>query len=60
MSPQWLCGNMPAMDSQWRSSCVARVRTNRVLNKHYARSLNTLIKREIGSGHTGCSTSTKQ
>ena len=32
-SPQWLCGNMPAADGQWRSSRFVRVRTNRVLNK---------------------------
>ena len=33
-SPQWLCGDMPVMDSQWRSSRIISVRTNRVLNKH--------------------------
>ena len=33
-SPQWLCGDMPAMDGQWRSSRIVSVRTNRVLNKH--------------------------
>ena len=33
-SPQWLCGDMPAMDGQWRSSRIASVRANRVLNKH--------------------------
>ena len=31
---QWLCGNMPAMHGQWRSSPIVSVRTNRVLNKH--------------------------
>ena len=29
-SPQWLCGNMPAMDGQWRSSRIVSVRTNRL------------------------------
>ena len=58
-SPQWLCSNMPAMEGQWRSSRIISVRTNRVLNKHQARSLNTSIKTEIGPWHTECSTSTK-
>ena len=31
---KWLCGDMPAMDGQWRSSRIVSVRTNRVLNKH--------------------------
>ena len=48
-SPQWLCGDMPAMDGQWRSSRIVSVRTNRVLNKHWARSVNILIKTEIVS-----------
>ena len=48
-SPQWLCGDMPAMDGQWRSSRIVSVRTNRVLNKHWARSINILIKTEIVS-----------
>ena len=33
-SPQWFCGDMPAMAGQWRSSRIVSVRTNRVLNKH--------------------------
>ena len=33
-SPQWLCGNMPAMDGQWGSSHIVSVRTNTVVNKH--------------------------
>ena len=33
-SPQWLCGDMPAMDGQRRSSRIVSVRTNRVLNEH--------------------------
>ena len=33
-SQQWLCGDMPAMDGQWRRSRIVSVRTNRVLNKH--------------------------
>ena len=48
-SRQQPCGNMPATDGQWRSSRI--VSTNRVLNKHYARSVNTIIKRELGSCH---------
>ena len=32
-SPQWLCGDMPAMDSQWQSSRIVSVRTNRALGK---------------------------
>ena len=51
-SPQWLCGDMPAMDSQWKSSRIFSVRINRMLNKHYARNVNILIKTEIGSWHT--------
>ena len=47
--PQWLCGDMPAMDGQWRSSRIVSARTNRVLNKHLARSINTPIKTEFGS-----------
>ena len=47
LSPQCLCGDMPAMDGQWRSSRIVSVRNNRVLNKHYARSINTLIKTEL-------------
>ena len=35
-SPQWLCGDMPAMDGQWRSSHIVSVTTNRVLNMHVA------------------------
>ena len=58
-SPQWLCGDMLAMESQWRCSCIFSARTNRVLNKHYARSICTLIIPETGSWHTECSTSTK-
>ena len=27
-SPQWLCGDMPAMDGQWQSSRIVSVRTN--------------------------------
>ena len=42
-------GNMPAMDGQWWSSCIVCARTNRVLNKHQARSVNILIKTETGS-----------
>ena len=48
-SPQWLCGDMLAMDGQWWSSRIVSVRTNRVLSKHYSRSVNALIKTEIGS-----------
>ena len=33
-SPQWICGDMPAIGGQWRSSRIVSVRTNRVLNKH--------------------------
>ena len=33
-SPQWLRGDMPAMDGQWRSSRIVSVRTNREHNKH--------------------------
>ena len=57
---QWLCGNMLALDGQWQSSCIVSVRANRVLNKHQARKVNKLIKTEIGSCLTECSTSTKQ
>ena len=32
-SPQWLCGNMPAMHGQWRSSRIVTAGTNRELNK---------------------------
>ena len=28
-SPQWLCGEMPAMDGQWQSSPIVSVTTNR-------------------------------
>ena len=48
-SPQWLCGDMPAMDGQWQSSRIVSVGTNRVLNKHWPRSMDILIKTEIGS-----------
>ena len=44
----WICCDMPATDGQRRSSRVVSVRTNRVLNKHNARSVNILIKTEIG------------
>ena len=47
-SPQWLCGDIPAMDGQWRNSRIVSV-TNRALNKHKAKSLNILINTEIGS-----------
>ena len=43
-SPQWLCGDMPAMDNQWKSSRIFNVRTNRMHKKHYARNVNILIK----------------
>ena len=33
-SPQWLCGAMPVMDDQWRSSRIVSDRTNRVLKNH--------------------------
>ena len=33
-SPQWLRGDMPAMDGQWRNSRIVSVRTNREHNKH--------------------------
>ena len=56
---QWLCGYMLALYGQWQSSCIVSVRANRVLNKHSARSVNKLIKTEIGSCLTECSTSTK-
>ena len=46
-SPQWLCGNMLAMDDQWQSSRIVSVKTNRVLNKHHARSVNILIKKKL-------------
>ena len=42
---------MLAMDGQWRSARIVSVRTNRVLNKHYERSIYTLIKTEIGPWH---------
>ena len=48
-SPEWLCGDMPAMSGQWRSSRIISVRTNRMFNKHKARSIITLIKTKIGS-----------
>ena len=32
-SPQWLCGDIPAMDSQWRSPHIITIGTNRVLVK---------------------------
>ena len=51
---------MPAMGGQWGISRIVSGRTNRVLNKHKARSVNILIQTEIGSLHTECSTSTKQ
>ena len=37
-----------AMDGQWRRSRFASVTTDSVLNKHEARSVNTLIKTKIG------------
>ena len=40
---------MPPMDDHWQSSHIVSVTTNRVLNKHQTRSVNTLIKTEIGS-----------
>ena len=52
-------GDTPAMDGQWRSSRIVSVRTNRVLNKHQARSVNILIKPNWFMTHTECSTSTK-
>ena len=38
-SPEWLCDDMPDMDRQWWNSRIISVRTNRVLNKHKARSI---------------------
>ena len=43
-SPQWLCGDMAAMDDLWPSSRIVSVTTHRVLNKHLARSVTTSIK----------------
>ena len=40
---------MPAMDGQWWSSRIVSVRTDRLLNKHHASSINALIKTEVGS-----------
>ena len=48
-SSHWLCGDMPAMDGQWWGSHIVSVKTNRVPNKHQARSVKTLVKTEIGS-----------
>ena len=42
------------------SSSIVSVRTNRVLNKHWARGVYILIETEIGSWHTECSIYTKQ
>ena len=33
-SPQWLGGDILAMDGQWQISRFVSVRTNRLLNKH--------------------------
>ena len=40
-SPQWLSGDLPAMDGQWWRSRIVSVRTDRVFNKHKAKSVNT-------------------
>ena len=48
-SRQWLCSNIPAMDGQCWNSYIVSVKTNRVLNKHWARRTNMLINTEIGS-----------
>lgn len=37
-----------AMDGQWRRSRFASVTTDSVLNKHEARSVNTLFKTKVG------------
>ena len=38
-----------AMDGQWWNSRIVCVKSNRVLNKYWARSINILINTEIGS-----------
>ena len=44
-SPQWLCGNMSAMDSQWQSSHIASVR---LFMLFFAPSL-VLVEHSVGS-----------
>ena len=58
LSPQWLFGNMPALNDHWQISCIVSISTNSVLNKYQAKSVNTLIKTEIG--YTECFISTRQ
>ena len=59
-SLKWLCGDTLALGGHWRSSCIVSVRTNRVANKHQARSINALIKTETGLWRTEGSTRRKQ
>ena len=33
-SPQWLSGDVPAMDGQWRSSRIVSIGNSRVLNNY--------------------------
>ena len=46
-SPQWLCGDILTMDDQWHSSRIVRARTNRLLSKNQAGSVNILIKQSL-------------
>ena len=48
-SPQWLGGDILAMDGQWQISRFVSFRTIRLLNKHEDRNINILIKTEVGS-----------
>ena len=43
----WLCSDMPATYGQWWSSRIVSARTNRVLNKHQARSINALKQKLV-------------